>query len=86
MSRSNKARGEISLFTVHKSILSASAAAIPSIAPLRHKVSFGAAAFELLVPIIFPFKPQFEPNHGAWVAAPTAVVVAVGVVVIKNPC
>jgi hypothetical protein len=86
MSRLNEARGQISPFTVHKSILSARAAATPSIAPLRHKVSFGAAAFELLVPITFPFKPQFEPKHGAWVAEPTAVAVAVGVVVIKNPC
>jgi hypothetical protein len=53
-------------------------------APLRPhaKVSFGAAASELLVSMTFPFKPQFEPKHGAYVAAG----VVVGVEVTKNPC
>lgn len=54
---------------------------MPTIAAPGHtRVSFGAPAVELLVPITFPFKPQFEPKHGA------KVEVAVGELVIKKPC
>jgi hypothetical protein len=67
----------------HKSITSTTAAIMPTIAAPGHiGVSFGAAAVELLVPMTFPFKPQFEPKHGAKVVA----VVDVGELVIKNPC
>jgi hypothetical protein len=68
----------------YKSSLSARAIAIPIIAPLRHgtAVSLDAEAFELLVPTIFPSKPQLAPEHGAYVGA----TVVVGVEVTKNPC
>jgi hypothetical protein len=57
---------------------------MPSIAPPRRhaKDSLGAAACEVLVSMTFPFKPQFEPKHGAYVGA----VVVAGVEVTKKPC
>jgi hypothetical protein len=72
----------------HKSSLSAKAIAIPIIAPLRHgtAVSLGAEAFEILVPMIFPSKPQLAPKHGAYVEATVVVGVVCVVEVIKNPC
>jgi hypothetical protein len=80
MSQVNEIHGAIP----HKSILSATAAIIPTInAPGHIRVSFGAAAVELLVPMTFPFKPQFEPKHGAKVEA---AVVMDGELVITNPC
>ena len=51
---------------IYNSTLSARAATTPIMAPFRHaKVSFGAAPTELLVPMTFPFTPQFAPKHGA---------------------
>jgi hypothetical protein len=67
----------------YKIILSAKAAIHPKAAAPRHTpVCFEAAAVELLVPMTFPFKPQFEPKHGK---VDTAVVM-VAELVIKNPC